>query len=141
MPHHSSNSKMQLKGSFGQQIAEALLFFYTITSKSIKNELYGTYRPVGDTSLHKMNTYFTCSKRGIVATLENALSIRNNISRRNYTRASSQSAAQYFRIVRSSWYDFRVVVVRMEAFGAEALGIQSLAVWAVLYICGTPFHQ
>jgi hypothetical protein len=29
----------------------------------------------------------------------------------------------------------------MEAFGAEALGIQSLAVWAVLYICGTPFHQ
>jgi hypothetical protein len=45
---------------------------------------------------------YTCSKRGIVATLENALSIRNNISRRNYTRASSQSAAQYFRIVRSS---------------------------------------
>jgi hypothetical protein len=57
---------MQLKGRFGQQIAEALLFFYTITSKSIKNELYGTYRPVGDTSLHKMNTFFTCSKRGIV---------------------------------------------------------------------------
>jgi hypothetical protein len=29
----------------------------------------------------------------------------------------------------------------MEAFGAEALGIQSLAVWPVLYICGTPFRQ
>ena len=25
----------------------------------------------------------------------------------------------------------------MEAFGAEAVGIQSLAVWTVLYICGT----
>ncbi len=29
----------------------------------------------------------------------------------------------------------------MEAFGAEALGIQSLAVWTVLYICGTAFHK
>jgi hypothetical protein len=57
---------MQLKGRFRQHIAEALLLFYTITSKSIKNELYGTYRPVGDTSLHKMNTYFTYLKRGIV---------------------------------------------------------------------------
>ncbi len=94
---------MQLKGRFRQQIAEALLFFYTITSKSIKNELYGTYRPVGDTSLHKMNTFFYVFKtRHCVATLENALSICNNISRGNYTRASSQSAAQYFRIIRSS---------------------------------------
>jgi hypothetical protein len=29
----------------------------------------------------------------------------------------------------------------MEAFGAEAVGIQSVAVWTVLYICGTPFHH
>jgi hypothetical protein len=62
---------MQLKGRFRQQIAEALLFFYTITSKSIKNELYGTYRPVGDTSLHKMNTFFYVFKtRHCVASLK-----------------------------------------------------------------------
>gem|GEM_PF-6631190 len=46
---------------------------------------------------------FLVFKRGFVwLTLENALSICNNISRGNYTRASSQSAAQYFRIIRSS---------------------------------------
>ena len=27
----------------------------------------------------------------------------------------------------------------MEAFGAEALGIQSFTVWTVLYICGMHF--
>lgn len=65
------------------------------------------------------------------------LSIFDSISGRNYTRASRYSAAQYFGVIRSGWYDFCVIWVWMEAFGAEAMGIQSLAVWTVLYIYGT----